>query len=68
MNDTRHLWTIGDICAATNVQKNNRMAANRADNIITGITIDSREIKAGNLFVALPGMFLMDTIFWPPLN
>ena len=55
MTDIQHLWTIGDICAATNGQKSAGTAATKTDEIITGISIDSREIKAGDLFVALPG-------------
>ena len=55
MTDAQHLWTIGDICAVTNGKINDRKAAIKNDGIITGISIDSREIKAGNLFVALPG-------------
>ena len=55
MNDTKHLWTIADICGATNGLTNDRAVATKADSIITGISIDSREIKAGDLFVALPG-------------
>ena len=55
MTDAQHLWTIGDICAVTNGKTNDREAAIKNNGIITGISIDSREIKAGNLFVALPG-------------
>ncbi|MGB1046137.1 MAG: UDP-N-acetylmuramoyl-tripeptide--D-alanyl-D-alanine ligase, partial [Candidatus Puniceispirillaceae bacterium] len=51
MTDTHCLWTIADICAATNGQTHH----GAADTAITGISIDSREIKAGDLFVALPG-------------
>ena len=55
MTDTGFLWTIEDICAATSGQTNYHPAATAADIMITGINIDSREIKTGNLFVALPG-------------
>ena len=55
MTDTRHLWTIADICSATNGQTNDQAAATKTDSMITGISIDSREMKAGDLFVALPG-------------
>ena len=55
MTDTQHLWTIADICAATNGRTNDRVAATKTDVMITGISIDSREMKAGDLFVALPG-------------
>ena len=55
MTDTQHLWTIADICAATNGQTNDQAAATKTDGMITGISIDSREMKAGDLFVALPG-------------
>ena len=51
MTDTQCLWTIADICAATNGQTHH----GAADTAINGISIDSREIKAGDLFVALPG-------------
>ena len=51
MTDTQCLWTIADICAATNGQTHH----DAADTAINGISIDSREIKAGDLFVALPG-------------
>ena len=55
MTATQHLWTIADICAATNGQTNDQAAASKTDGLITGISIDSREMKAGDLFVALPG-------------
>ena len=55
MTDTQCLWTIADICAATNGQTNDHAAATTADSMITGISIDSREITVGDLFVALPG-------------
>ena len=55
MNDIKHLWTIADICAATDGRTNDNAAATKADSIIAGISIDSREIRAGDLFVALPG-------------
>ena len=55
MTDTQHLWTIADICSATNGKTNDQAAATKADGMITGISIDSREMKAGDLFVALPG-------------
>ena len=55
MTNIQHLWTIRDICEITNGQITDRKAANKTDGIITGISIDSREIKTGNLFVALPG-------------
>ena len=51
MIDTRPLWTIADICDATNGQTHH----GTADTAITGISIDSRDIKTGDLFVALPG-------------
>ena len=55
MTYTKCLWTISDICAATNGRANDHSATTMADSFITGISIDSREIKAGDLFVALPG-------------
>lgn len=55
MTDPHYLWTISDICAATNSQTKYHAKATTADNIISGVSIDSREIKAGDLFVALPG-------------
>ena len=55
MTNIQHLWTIRDICDITNGQITDRKAANKTNGIITGINIDSREIKTGNLFVALPG-------------
>ena len=51
MIDKRPLWTIADICDATNGQTHH----GRADTAITGVSIDSRDIKTGDLFVALPG-------------
>ena len=51
MIDTLPLWTIADICDATNGQIHH----GTADTAITGISIDSRDIKTGDLFVALPG-------------
>ncbi len=55
MNDAKHLWTIADICNATNGLTTDLAEATKADSVITGISIDSRETKAGDLFVALPG-------------
>ena len=55
MTDTQCLWTIADICAATNGQLNDHAAPTTVDRMITGISIDSREITVGDLFVALPG-------------
>ena len=55
MTNAQYLWTVGDICAATNGQPTDGTATTKADSTITGISIDSREIKAGDLFVALPG-------------
>jgi UDP-N-acetylmuramoyl-tripeptide--D-alanyl-D-alanine ligase len=51
-------WTIDEIAAATDGQPHSDAAANITANIttsITGISIDSRDTKPGDLFVALPG-------------
>ena len=52
-----HLWTIGDICAVKG-QKFTRKAATKNDGVITGISIDSREIKAAIYLLRCPELFL----------
>ena len=64
MTDTHCLWTIADICAATNGQTHH----GAADTAITGISIDSREIIAGDVFVALPGTVADGHKFLPSRN
>ena len=51
MTDTQPLWTTTDIREATNCETN----CEAANINITGVSIDSRDIRAGDLFVALPG-------------
>ena len=51
MTDTQCLWTIADICAATNGQTNDNAVATTADSIINGISIDSRDVKAGDFSI-----------------
>ena len=51
MTNTQPLWTIADILDATDGQ----MLYGAADMALTGVSIDSRDIKTGDLFVALPG-------------
>jgi len=59
MTPAQLFWTIDEITAATDGQPHSDAAANITANIsatsITGISIDSRDTKPGDLFVALPG-------------
>ena len=55
MTGAQYLWTIANICAATGGQTNDHATVTKANSMIAGISIDSRETKAGDLFVALPG-------------
>ncbi|GAB2176810.1 UDP-N-acetylmuramoylalanyl-D-glutamyl-2,6-diaminopimelate--D-alanyl-D-alanine ligase [Dongia sp. agr-C8] len=48
MSETRALWTSAEIAAATNGRAGKRFSAN-------GVSIDSRKIAQGDLFVALHG-------------
>ena len=56
------------IFAPLRMAKQMIIAATMADSMITGISIDSRETKAGDLFVALPGTVSGSLKFWPPRN
>ena len=38
MTDTQHLWTIADICAATNGQTNDQAAATKTDGMTVSYT------------------------------
>ena len=59
MTSAQLFWSIDEIAAATDGQPHSDAAANiTTTNItssITGISIDSRDTKPGDLFVALPG-------------
>ena len=48
MSETRGLWTSAEIAAATNGRAGKRFTAD-------GVSIDSRKVAQGDLFVALHG-------------
>ena len=59
MTPAKLFWTIDEIAAATDGQPHRDAAAiittTNITSGITGISIDSRDTKPGDLFVALPG-------------
>ena len=59
MTQAQLFWTIDEIAAATDGKPHSDTAANITTTNITssiiGISIDSRDTKPGDLFVALPG-------------
>ena len=56
MNDMKHLWTIADVCAATDGRTNDNATATKADSIIAGISIDSREIRVWRFICGAAGL------------